>query len=72
MNTRLTIDLQNPQLLTMLKLQVAQENRTIREVIVEALENYLSHKRENQALLHLAESSFAEWDNPKDSDYDHL
>lgn len=72
MNTRITIDLQNPQLMTMLKLQVAQEGKALREVVVEALEHYLSHKRENQALLKLAESSFAEWDNPKDSEYDHL
>lgn len=72
MNTRLTIDLQNTQLLTMLKLYSAQEHLTLRQVVVEALEQYLSHKRENQVLLKLAENSFAEWDNPKDSEYDKL
>lgn len=72
MNTRITLDLQNPKLLTMLRFQVAQEGKTLREVVVEALESYLSHKRENQALLQLANNTFKEWDNPKDSDYDSL
>ncbi len=72
MNTRLTIDLQNPQLLMMLKLQGAQENKALREVVVEALEHYFSYKRENQAMLKLAEPTFEEWDNPKDSEYDRL
>lgn len=72
MNTRITVDLQNAQLLTLLKLYSAQEHLTLQKVIVEALEQYLSHKRENQALLKLAEPAFQEWDNPKDSEYDKL
>ena len=72
MNTRLTIDLQNPKLLTLLKFEAAREGKLLREVVVEAIECHLSHRRENQALLKLAEPAFEEWDNPKDSDYDRL
>jgi len=72
MSTRLTIDLQNPNLLTLLKLEAAHTHKLIREIIVEALEGYFSSKRENQAILKLAEKAFAEWDNPKDSEYDSL
>lgn len=44
----------------------------MREVVVRALEAYLSHRRENQALLQLAAASFEEWDNPDDAAYDQL
>lgn len=72
MSTRLTIDLQNPALITLLKLEAAHTQKLIREIIVEALEGYFSSKREDQAVLKLAEKTFAEWDNPKDSEYDTL
>ncbi|MBI4412088.1 MAG: hypothetical protein HY541_06365 [Deltaproteobacteria bacterium] len=72
MNTRITIDLGQPRLLTLLKLTAAQTGKSIREVVVEALEGYFSHRRENQAILKMAEKTFAEWDNPKDSEYDKL
>ena len=72
MNTRITIDLQEPALLMGLKLQAVQERKALREVVVEALQNYLSHKKENQNLMKLAEASFQEWDNPKDAEYDRL
>ncbi len=72
MNTRLTVDLQDPQLLKLLRLKAAQDDKTIREIIVDALRGYLSSQQENLAILKMAESSFEEWDNPKDSDYDRL
>ncbi len=72
MNTRLTIDLGSPQLLTLLRLEAAHKGQAIREVVIKALESYFSHKRENQAILKLAEKAFSEWDNPKDSEYDRL
>jgi hypothetical protein len=72
MNTRLTIDLQDESLLKLLRLEAAQEGKALREVIVEALRGYFSSKRENQAVMKLAEKAFAEWDNPKDSAYDRL
>ena len=72
MNTRITIDLHDPDLLRLLKLEAAQEGTPIREVIVKALEGYFSARRENRAVMTLAEKVFSEWDNPKDSDYDRL
>ncbi|MDO8519962.1 MAG: hypothetical protein Q7T11_07365 [Deltaproteobacteria bacterium] len=72
MNTRLTIDLGEPRLLTLLKITAAQTGKTLREVVVEALESHFSSRRENQAILKMAEKTFAEWDNPRDSEYDKL
>lgn len=72
MNTRITLDLKKPALLTLLRLEAAQENKTIRELVVEALESHYGHKLENHALMKLAAKSFAEWDNQKDADYDKL
>lgn len=72
MNTRLTLDLGDSRLMALLKMTAAQTNRTLREIVVEALTSYLSGRRENRAVLKLAEKTFAEWDNPKDSDYDKL
>ncbi len=71
-NTRITIDLQDSNLLMALKWMATHEHKAIREIVVEAIEGYLSHKRENQALMKLAEPVFSEWDNLKDSDYDKL
>ncbi len=72
MNTRITIDLQEQALLVGLKWQAAQERKALREIVVEALQSYLSYKKENQALMKMAEASFEEWDNPKDAEYDRL
>lgn len=72
MDTRITVDLRDPQLLKLLRLEAAQEGKTIREIITIALEAYFSSRRENQAILKLAEQAFAEWDNPRDSDYDRV
>lgn len=55
-----------------LRMEVAEEGRPLRAVVVEALEAYLSSRRENRALMKLAGSTFDEWDNSKDADYDRL
>lgn len=72
MNTRITLDLGEPRLMTLLKITAVQSGKTLREVMVEALESYFSHQRENQALLASADKTFAEWDNPQDSEYDKI
>lgn len=72
MNTRITVDLQDPQLIKLLKFEAAAERKPIREIIVEALHGFFSSKKENQVILKLAEKAFEEWDNPKDSDYDRI
>lgn len=72
MNTRLTIDLGDPRLLTLLRLESAHAGKALREIVIEALKNYFSNKNENRILLKMAEKTFAEWDNPQDSEYDKL
>ncbi len=72
MNTRITIDLQDPQLVILLRLAAAHEGIAIRDVVKNALTGYFSDQQENQALLKLAETTFAEWDNEMDADYDKL
>lgn len=72
MSTRLTIDLMNPQLLTLLRLEAARFNKNIRDIVIEALEQHFADQQENQNLLKLAAQSFAEWDNPNDAVYDKL
>lgn len=72
MNTRFTIDLQDEELTKLLRLEAAHSGKAIREVVVDALESYFSAKRENKAVAKLAEKAFAEWDNPKDAEYDKI
>ncbi len=68
--TRLTLDLQDVQLTTLLRLEAARQNKGLRDIVVEALRSYLSDRRENQAVLKLSEKAFEEWDNPLDAAYD--
>lgn len=72
MNTRITVDLKDPNLVKTLHLESIQENKALREIMVEALHGYFSNKLENRGLTLLAEKSFAEWENSKDAEYDHL
>lgn len=72
MNTRLTIDFKDPVYLTRLKFLAAQEHLSLREIIVKAVDACFSDYLENRALAKLAEQTFAEWDNPQDSEYDKL
>ena len=72
MSTRLTLDLGDPQLAQLLRVEAARERTTMKDIVVRALEAYFSERRENGALLKLAEAAFAEWDNPEDAVYDEL
>lgn len=72
MNTRLTIDFKDPQYLKQLKHIAAEEQKTIREIMIAALDSYFSDYLENRAIEKLAEKSFEEWDNPLDADYDQI
>lgn len=72
MGTRLTIDLGDPQLLRLLRHEAADTGQSLRDIVIEALTGYFSGKRENIAIAKLAESAFAEWDNPKDAEYDSI
>ena len=70
--TRISMDLDNPNLLKLVKLDAQETGRSMKEVISEALEFYFADRLETKALNKAAESLFEEWNNPLDSEYDHL
>lgn len=72
MTTRITVDLGDTRLARQLRLEAAREGTSIRQIVVRAVEAYLSSRREDLALAKLAESAFAEWDNEEDAAYDRL
>ena len=72
MQTRLSVDLRDPVLARLVRLEAHDTDSTVREVCVRALETYLAHKLETRALLKAAEGSFQEWNDPRDADYDAL
>jgi hypothetical protein len=70
--TRLSTDLADPRLLKLLKAEANERDTTIKDVLSRALEAYFAERLETRALARLAESSFTEWDDPRDADYDRL
>lgn len=70
MQTRLTIDLKDTHLLSLIKMEAARQHLAIRDVIVNALNAYFADREETTSLTKLAEVAFSEWDNPKDAAYD--
>jgi len=72
MGTRISTDLGDPRLLRLLKSEANERDTTIKEVLARALEAYFAERLETKALAKLAESSFSEWDDPRDADYDRL
>ena len=72
MKTRLSTDLGNPYLLKLLKTEANEKNTSIKKVLVIALESYFAHRLENKNIQRLAEGVFDEWEDPRESDYDHL
>ena len=66
------MDLGNPLILRLVKLEAQETDSSMKEVILRALESYFSHRLETKALLAAAESVFEEWNDPRDSDYDRL
>jgi hypothetical protein len=72
MGTRLSTDLGDPRLLRLLKAEANERDTTVKEVLTRALEAYFADRLETKALAKLAESSFGEWDDPRDAEYDRL
>jgi hypothetical protein len=72
MQTRLSIDLRDPRLARLVRLEAEVTDSSLREVCVRALESYLAHKLETRALLKACEAAFDEWNDPRDADYDSL
>lgn len=72
MGTRISTDLSDPRLMRLLKAEANERDTTIKDVLSRALEAYFADRLETKALAKLAESSFDEWDDPRDADYDRL
>lgn len=72
MSTRISTDLSDPRLMRLLRAEAMERNTTIKDVLTRALEAYFADRLETKALAKLAESSFGEWDDPRDADYDRL
>ena len=69
---RLSVDLGDPRLLRLLKAEANEHDTTVKDVLTRALEAYFAERLETKALAKLAESSFSEWDDPRDAEYDRL
>lgn len=72
MTTRISTDLADPRLVRLLKAEANERDTTVKEVLTRALEAYFAERLETKALAKLAEASFAEWDDPRDAEYDRL
>jgi hypothetical protein len=72
MGTRISTDLADARLVKLLKAEANERDTTIKEVLTSALEAYFADRLETKALAMLAESSFSEWDDPRDAEYDRL
>lgn len=72
MLTRISTDLGDPRLMRLLKAEAAERETSVKEVLIRALEAYFAERLESTALAKLAESSFAEWNDPRDAEYDRL
>lgn len=72
MGTRISTDLADPRLLKLLRAEANERDTTVKQVLTCALEAYFADRLETKALAKLAESSFSEWDDPRDADYDRL
>jgi hypothetical protein len=72
MGTRISTDLSDPRLVRLLKAEALERETTIKDVLSRALEAYFADRLETKAFAKLAESSFSEWDDPRDAEYDRL
>jgi hypothetical protein len=72
MATRISADLRDPRLLRLLKAEANERDTTVKEVLTRALEAYFADRCETRPLARLTESSFSEWDDQRDAEYDRL
>ena len=56
----------------LLKAEANERDTTVKDVLSRALEAYFADRLETKALARLAESSFSEWNDPRDAEYDRL
>jgi len=71
-NSRITTDLGDPILLKLLKSEANEQNTSVREVVISALESYFAHRLESKAMNSASDNIFDEWNDEKDSQYDNL
>ncbi len=64
------MDLADPRLVKLLKVEANEGDTTVKEVLTRALEAYFADRLETRALATLARSAFGEWDDPRDAEYD--
>jgi hypothetical protein len=69
---RISTELSDPRLVRLLKREAHETDSTIKDVLSRALEAWFADRLETKALAKLAETSFQEWDDPRDADYDRL
>ena len=72
MGSRISTDLGDPRLVKLLKAEANERETTVKDVLARALDAYFAERLETKALAKLAESSFSEWDDVRDADYDRL
>jgi hypothetical protein len=72
MSTRISTDLGDLRLMRLLKAEAAERETSVKDVLTRALEAYFAERLETRALARLAESSFSEWNDPRDAEYDSL
>lgn len=72
MGTRISTDLGDARLMRLLKAEAQERDTSVKEILVTALETYFADRLETKALARLAECTFTEWDDPRDSEYDRL
>lgn len=70
--TRISTDLTDPRLVKLLNAEAHERDTTVKEVLTRALEAYFADRLESKAPAELSESSFTEWDDPRDAAYDKL
>jgi hypothetical protein len=63
MKTKLSIDLDDPKLISLLNLEAKMTNQTTNEILIHALESYFHHRLETKSLMKLADSAFEDWEN---------
>ncbi len=64
------MDLADPRLVKLLKVEANEGDTTVKEVLTRALEAYFADHLETRALATLGKSTFGEWDDPRDAEYD--
>ena len=55
-----------------LKAEAIDRDTSVKDVLIRALEAYFADRLETKALAKISESSFSEWNDPRDAEYDKL